>query len=98
MTQRIHSAVDEHIFLHDSLKQDISDSPGDSSMNDGRNNEGDLVTHNVSETDHLQPNEPMCEHSGDMPSFLTTNSGKNFEPISFGRHLIGSHVIFNKHG
>ena len=98
MTQRIHSAVDEHIILHDSLIQDISDGPGDGSMNDGRNNEGDLIMHNASEMDHLKPDEPMCEHTGDMPSFLTTNSGKNFEQISFGQHLIGSHVIFNEHG
>ena len=80
------------------LIQDISDNAGDSSMNNGRNNEGDLVTYNASKMDHLQPDEAMCEHTGDMPSFLTTNSEKNFEPISFGQHLIGSHVIFNKHG
>ena len=68
-------------------------------MNDGRNNEGDFITYNASEMDHLQPNEAMCKYTRDIPSFLTTNSGKNFEPrMSFGQHLIGSHVIFNKHG
>ena len=57
-----------------------------------------LVTHNVFETDHLEADEPLCEDGEEMPSFLMTNSRKDLETICFGRHLIGSHVIFNKHG
>ena len=60
-----------------------------------------LVLYNAFETDHIEPDDDFeCQDDG-MPAtehFPTTNIGHEPMAVCGDRHIVGSHVIFNKHG